>query len=299
MFSLQDTWIIDAENYPPEMRWIPWFPVDHDPMPALVRRKLNSAWKRIAMSKYGVAEANRAGLDCMYVPHSVETGILRPADKVEMKKLIGLPPDKYVVGIVGMNKGNPSRKNFVEQITAFAKFHREHPDTILFLQTAMGGPGAGDMVNIPALCDQLELRGGEDFLFCDSYFQMIGFPPEYFAQLYNALDVLLMVTAGEGFGIPTIEAQACGCPVIGGDWCATSELVFSGRLISKKDAEPFYSFQESYLYKPHVSAIVNALEEEYHHPSPPQVEKIQAEYDADAVYQRYWLPVIAEIEAAL
>src|SRR5512146_2250478 len=50
VISLMDTWVMNVEEYPPPLRWVPWYPVDHDPMPALVRQKLNLAHKRIAMS---------------------------------------------------------------------------------------------------------------------------------------------------------------------------------------------------------------------------------------------------------
>lgn len=38
---------------------------------------------------------------------------------------------------------------------------------------------------------------------------------------------------GEGFGIPIIEAQAAGCPVIVTDCTAMTELCLSGWLIEK------------------------------------------------------------------
>lgn len=298
MFSLTDVWVMNVEEYPKEMMWIPWFPVDHEPMPSIVRTKLNSAWKRIAMSKHGQSEARRHGLDSWYVPLCIETGTLFPQDKAESRKALGIPLDAWVVGIVGMNKGNPSRKNFVEQITAFARCKARHTDWFLFLQT---DPGAGinDMVNLPELCAGLGLQPGKDYIFANPYYQSVGFPPQYFAQLYSAFDVLLMVTAGEGFGIPTIEAQACGCPVIGGDWMATSELVRSGRLVDKSDAEPFYSPMASNLYKPHIRAVELALEAEHRKASKPAVEEIKAEYDADIVFETLWKPILAEIEAAL
>jgi glycosyltransferase involved in cell wall biosynthesis len=298
LMSLTDVWVMNVEEYPRDILWVPWFPVDHEPMPAVVRGKLNSAWKRIAMSKYGQTEARRQGLDCHYVPHSIETDILKPLDKTESRAALGIPQDKWVVGIVAMNKGVPSRKNFVEQIAAFAKCKTRHKDWFLFLQTDPG-VNMGDMVNLPELCGNYGLKQGEDYGFCNQYFQAVGFPPPYFAQLYSSLDVLLMVTAGEGFGIPTIEAQACGCPVIGGGWMATPELIKSGRVIDKKDAEPYYSQFAANLYKPHIRAIELALEEEHRKPSKPRVAEIKAEYDADIVYEKHWMPILAEMERDL
>jgi glycosyltransferase involved in cell wall biosynthesis len=39
-----------------------------------------------------------------------------------------------------------------------------------------------------------------------------GLPPSSVADLYAAFDVLANPSLGEGFGIPIVEAQACGVP---------------------------------------------------------------------------------------
>ena len=299
-FSLIDVWVLDVENMPHGFRWIPWYPVDHEPMPPMVRQKLNSSWKRIAMSQFGVKQTRLMGMDCLYVPHSIETNVMKPLDKLESRKALGVPEDKFICGMVAMNKGNPSRKNFVEQIGAFANCKRRHKDMFLFLQTEMGAQG-GDLVNLVELLRSLGLRDGEDYAFCNQYALMNGFPPDYMARVYSSLDVLLAVGAGEGFGIPIIEAQACGTPVIAGDWTAMSELVNAGHLISKKDAFAQYSVYGAFLYRPHVRAVELAIESEYKKrtPTAKAVEWIRANYDADVVYQKHWLPVMAEIERDL
>lgn len=300
MLSLMDVWVMNPEEYPPGFKWVAWYPIDHEPMPAIVRQKLNSAWRRISISKYGVTQTHNAGLDCIYIPHGIETNTLKPGDKAEARKRLSLPVDKWIVGTVAMNKGNPSRKNFVEMLAAFANFHKRHKDTFYFLQTDRG-EGIGDMVNLPELARNLGLIEGVDYGFCNQYSNMTGFPPPYFADLYSALDVHMLASAGEGFGIPTIEAQACGTPVIVGDWTASSELCFAGHKIDKKDAEPWYTPLASTQYKPHVRAIELALEAEYKKPTPTAkaVEIIRAEYDADVIIDRYWKPLLTEIEAAL
>jgi glycosyltransferase involved in cell wall biosynthesis len=299
-FSLTDVWVIEPENFPLGFKWIPWYPVDHEPMPPGVRMKLNNAWKRIAMSQFGVTQTHLMGLDCMYVPHGIETAILKPVDRAEARKELGIPADAFVCGMVAMNKGLPSRKNFVEQIAAFANIHRRHKDTYLYLQTEDGRSG-GDLVNLPELCRSLGLEENKDYGFCNQYNLAFGFPVEYMPKVYSSLDVLLAVGAGEGFGIPIIEAQACGCPVIVGDWTAMPELVNTGQLIAKKDAFPQYSAFGSFLFRPHVRAVELAIEAVRKHPGCPQttIQWIHDNYDADVVLEKYWKPVFAEIEAAL
>jgi glycosyltransferase involved in cell wall biosynthesis len=300
MISLMDTWVMNPEEYPPNFRWIPWFPVDHDPMPSLVRQKISSAWKRIAMSKFGVSQTHAAGLDCVYIPHSVETGIMNPGDKQEARKRLGLPQDMWIVGTVAMNKGNPSRKNFFEMMSGFAQFKQKHPDAFYFLQTDRG-ENVNEMVNLPELGRNLGLIEGRDYGFCNQYQNAIGYPTEYFANLYRALDVHMLASAGEGFGIPTLEAQACACPVIVGDWTASSELCLAGQKIDKADAEPFYTPLASHQFRPHIGAVAAALEQEYAHPTDASgaAEQVAREYDADEVIKNRWVPFLASVEAEL
>jgi glycosyltransferase involved in cell wall biosynthesis len=300
MISWMDTWVMNPEEYPPGFHWVPWVPVDHDPMPMIVRGKIQQAWKRIACSKFGRDQIMKAGLDCYYVPCGLEIDVFRPGDKAEARKIIGVPEDRYLVGTVAMNKGNPSRKNLVEQMTAFKMFHDKHPEAMYLVQSERG-EAMNDVINLPELARNLGLVEGESVMFPNPYLNSIGFPPEYIANFYRALDVHLMVGAGEGFGIPVLESQACGCPTITGDWTAQSELIFGGRKVSKADSLPQYSALASYIFRPQPAAITALLEEEYQHPTPmvEPVKAIQAEYDINVVVRDGWLPVLAELEGLM
>jgi len=300
MISLMDTWVMNPEEYPKQMRWVPWYPIDHETMPAIIRGKVSLAYKRISFSKHGVQATHNAGLDCSYVPHGIETDIFRPRDKAECRKKLGLPNDKYIVGTVAMNKGNPSRKCFPEMMEAFSRFHKRHPDSVYVLQTDRGENTEG-MVNLPELVRNMGLEEGKDVVFCNQYQNMLGYSPDYMAEFYNAMDVHLLTTWGEGFGIPILEAQACGVPVITGGWTACKELFWAGQMLDPdKHAERLYSGLAAYQFRPRVKAIDAALEREYRHPSSTKraVKRAQ-EYNADLVTERYWKPVLAEIEAGL
>ncbi len=66
---------------------------------------------------------------------------------------------------------------------------------------------------------------GEDYV-CESLTLIgLGIRRRSLAALYSAADVLLAPSYGEGFGVPTVEAQACGTRVIGSGWAATADLV--------------------------------------------------------------------------
>ena len=249
------------------------------------------------MSKFGHKAAADAGLDTWYVPHGVETDVFRPGNRVEARQHLGLPQNAFIVGMVAANKGNPPRKAFFEQITAFAALKRRHPDALLYLHTDDGTHG-GEVVNLPQYCQRLGLRPGLDVIFVDQYSYALGLPDAYMVDLYNALDVLSIVSLGEGFGIPLIEAQACGCPVITGDWTAMGELCLSGWKVSKAEAEPIYhDYFDAFQYTPHVSAIAERMEAAYEVRGNEDYRKRARDgalaYDADKVLEKYWKPVLA------
>jgi len=110
--------------------------------------------------------------------------------------------------------------------------------------------------------------------------------------------VHLLVSMGEGFGIPIIEAQACGCPVIVGGWTAMPELVHSGRIIDKKDAIDYFTAIAADQWIPSTRAIELALEAEYKNPSPRERARkgMVENYDANLVFEKHFLPTMQDIE---
>ena len=300
MFTLADAWVIEPQVIPNGFKWIPYYPVDHQPMPPAVRNNISAAHRRIAMSQYGVNETRQQGLDCYYVPHGVDTNAFSPVDRTEARARLNIPTDKYIIGTVAMNKGaSPSRKSFVEMISAFTLFKQSHKDVLFLMHTHHGDNTVG-MVNIMDLCLQNGLEVGKDVLFTDPYYTKVGAPVDFMCDLYNSMDVFLLPSMGEGFGIPIVEAQACGTPVIVGDWTSMSELCFSGHKIDKKDAFPFYTNYNAYQFMPKVEAIERKLHVEYLHPSSREKARRGAlAYDADLVYEKYWRPTLKEIEESL
>ena len=155
--TLVDAWVIENQNI--DVPWFPWFPVDHEPMPANVLAKVRQAAKPIVMSKFGKRMAEQVGLDVWYVPHGVDTSIFKPLDRIEARDHLKWPQDKFIVGMIAANKDNPSRKAFHEQIAAFATLHAAHPDTMLYLHTDDGTHG-GNGVNLIKFIQRMGLKLG-------------------------------------------------------------------------------------------------------------------------------------------
>jgi glycosyltransferase involved in cell wall biosynthesis len=72
----------------------------------------------------------------------------------------------------------------------------------------------------------------------------LGFVPD--ADLpawYRAADGMVYPSAHEGFGLPPIEAMACGCPVLSSDRGALAEIVDQAALIIDPDDEESFALQ--------------------------------------------------------
>ena len=58
-----------------------------------------------------------------------------------------------------------------------------------------------------------------------------GLPVEGMVALYNAADLYVSTTGGEGFGLNLAESLACGVPVVVTDWAADAETVGPGGVL--------------------------------------------------------------------
>ncbi len=95
------------------------------------------------------------------------------------------------------------RKRIDVLLDVFAAIRRERADAVL---VRVGGAFTDEQQN------QMRRLGIED-----SIRQMPYLEREELAALYRRADVLLLTSEGEGFGLPLVEAMACGCPVVASD----------------------------------------------------------------------------------
>lgn len=293
--SLMDVWVMPP-GISQEIPYAPWFPIDMEPVPPPVARSLQGCLMPLVFSHFAERMMDQAGLPYRYIPHGVDTSVYMPKLMYEARASTGLPQDAFIIGIVAANKGMPCRKAIKQQIEAFSKLHAKHSDTMLYLHTFQR-PGDGE--NLVELCEQLGLTDGS-VIFSDQYMLSLGFSEQQMCDLYSSFDVLSNVSMGEGFGVTILEAQACGTPVIVGDWTSMSELCFSGWTVSKDDAERWHTPLGAYQWWPRIDAIYEQMEAAYQAKDRPQrsviaVEKAQ-EYDADRVTETYWSPVLAELD---
>lgn len=298
VITLMDVWVLDEDYGHRGFLWVPYAPVDHEPIPPQILDRLRRAYHPLAYSQHASREFAKASLDHHYIPHGVETQIYKPYDKGgkrEAKKLIGFGPDDFVIGIVAANKGWPSRKGYPELFEAFATFHANHPEARLFAHSNL----IDTRHNGINLAEMADTYGVADFTkFTLPYYQLIGLTPRDMCRMYNAFDVFCLPSMGEGFGIPIIEAQACGVPVIVTNWTATAELCGAGWRVpvGKKIPTPLKSFQ-AYA---DVGALVVAMEDSWQMWKRPEARQALSSkarefamnYDWELLVKRDWFPFI-------
>jgi glycosyltransferase involved in cell wall biosynthesis len=196
------------------------------------------------------------------------------------------------VSIVAANKSNGlvHRKSLAEQFMAFSIFKQSHPDAFLYIQSEPSNAFGG--FNIPQL-----LRAGgldnESVIILDQNINRVGYPADYLAGIYTASDVMLQVSYGEGFGVPVVEAQACGTRVITSNWAATQDLAGPDSFLV--DGQPFWDEPQAAFYHiPNIGSIVNALKLAYDAPRGVSKASIDfaKDFDADRVFNWYWMPFL-------
>jgi glycosyltransferase involved in cell wall biosynthesis len=197
-----------------------------------------------------------------------------------------------VVGVNSANKGGQhgyNRKAFPEMFLAFGMWAKKRTDAVLYVHTeAKGAMGGIDLRALAKACGIDDDR----IVFVDQYAHRLGIPNEVLAAIYSSMDVFLQTSMGEGFGIPAIEAQACGVPAILSDFTAQPELLGDGWLVQ---GQPVWDqSQKSWWLTPNIGSIIEALEAAYARGQGTSTKAIDfaADYDADKVFAKYWRPIL-------
>jgi glycosyltransferase involved in cell wall biosynthesis len=186
-------------------------------------------------------------------------------------------------------------------LRAFAQFKKMRPNALMYLHTLKSTAKGG--VDFAELLRRLGLVEGKDVIFSDQYTYTIGWPEERMATLYQAFDVLSLTSSGEGFGIPIIEAQACGIPVVTANNSAMPELTFAGTIVT--DQHPYFTPLGAWSYLPDVGAIEDAYHEMYakirlvgqRQKLAERAREGALTFDWDRVIDEHWRPLLEEIQA--
>jgi glycosyltransferase involved in cell wall biosynthesis len=100
----------------------------------------------------------------------------------------------------------------------------------------------------------------------------VGFGVEPLAMplIYSALDVYLTTTQGEGWGLPALEAMACGVPVVAPRWSGLGSWAAPAALLVPCDAHAMTAPTNLAMYTvggiPSREGVIDALDDLYDRP---------------------------------
>jgi glycosyltransferase involved in cell wall biosynthesis len=257
LITLGDLWMMRwvkdfLAEHKKKLDWIGYFTLDGVPFPPVWNSFVEAMALPVVCSEFARDTLKRAlpEISAKIIPYGVDTDFFHPsrrrgATRKEITPLIssaarasaeffpvsspsagsqfpGAPENPFVVGCIARNQ---PRKGLPILIRAFAEFARNRQDARLLIHTIDSSQGwdLAGLAERHGISDRTkittEILGEEDI-----------------ASLYAGLDVFLLPTMGEGFGLPLLEAMASGVPVAATDCSAVTELVKGrGELIRAKE----------------------------------------------------------------
>ena len=185
----------------------------------------NDARRQIAEA-FGLREASitvvSEGSDAGFHPRPGDAAVERVRARYQLPHAAGLI--LYVGGI-------SPHKNLDALLRAVAIVRKDEPNG---WHVVMVGDYNGDSF---LGCYQ-ELKGLAHSLALDERVTFTGFvPDDDLALLYNAATMLVLPSKGEGFGLPVVEAMACGLPVIASNRNSLPEVLGGAGLLFDADSD--------------------------------------------------------------
>ena len=198
----------------------------------------------------------------------IDDNIFKPCeDKSELKEKFGLPKDSIVIGTVMRNQ---RRKLIPDIIEAFDILMDKLPEekqrkTFLYLHTTYPDIDAWDLpyfllnakfsnqILFTYFCKHSKTFGcstyqdAKTYSFCSNNLTLFmpsgkaALSEEQLADVFNLMDLYIQVASCEGFGVPIIEAAACGVPCAVINYSAMEDAISNLGVIPLDKSTRFYN----------------------------------------------------------
>lgn len=221
--------------------WMPlhFVPVEHPTVLALADFDMQlpiSGWGSLLLQP--LQNANRHAIRHISVlPHGRDISVFHPKHKTaervaETRLRWQWPQDSFVVLMIASNSEESGRKAFDAQLQGFTKFVHDNPDKKIWLHIHSEVARAYDLGRLletfgefPDRARWMDVMDGRirthkdalirgEHVSVSSSHDLMNVQEEDLVAMYQASDVLLAATCSEGCGVPILEAQLSGTPVI-------------------------------------------------------------------------------------
>ena len=205
--------VLSIHNTFPECTFAPW----HE-------RHIREAFASLR-GGYAVSQSALQAFEvifCRYLPDAVELRVIpnfvdierfvpSPDRRANTRRKLGIPQNALVIGSVGRLADQKRPESIVR---LFARLRPRFPNLYLVLV------GQGPL--------EQTVRQLTESLGVTPYVRLAGFVEET-ETIYPALDLHVLLSRNEGFGISTVEAMSCGVPAIGTDVPGTRDILENSR----------------------------------------------------------------------
>ena len=252
--DIRDFWMLDfAERSPyrPYFKWCIMPTVDARPQARQWVATYESADACLTYSDWaGEVLKDQSGGRINYLgsaPPSAHPAYQPLPNRESLRQKYGIDPDAKVIGTVMRNQ---RRKLYPDLFEAFSKFIKSQKDNDYILYCHTSYPDLG--WDIPELIHQYDLSSHVMFTYiCGQTKQPFasrfkgavtqspytgqygstlasvknGVDYDKLAEIVNLFDLYVQYANCEGFGLPQVEAAACGVPVMGTDYSAMESVL--------------------------------------------------------------------------
>jgi glycosyltransferase involved in cell wall biosynthesis len=147
------------------------------------------------------------------IPNGIDPNHFSPSPNTALRDGLGLPADAFIVGLAGNVR---PAKGYDDLLRAAARLRETHP-TIHFV--VAGEHGQPLFAHLTRLRRELGL---EKRVLFPGFFENI-------ASFHNGVDLYVSSSTSEGFSLTTVQAMACGIPVICTRSGGPEEIITNGR----------------------------------------------------------------------
>ena len=281
VFILNDPWAVPQylTRIPASIKIVVYTPVDAKPVLRSWAEVLNRVNRLVTYTEFGkeaYLEAFPEMDNLAVIPHGVDTDTFYDISRSEARKAVGLPEDLFVV--FNGNRNQP-RKRIDLTLRAFAKFAEGKDDVRLLLN--MGEVDAG--WNLKVLADRLGILP-KVILTKKDFTPQNYLSDETLNLVYNAADVGINTSLGEGWGLINVEQACCRVAQIVPNSSACAEI-FPDDSCLKIDVVD-YMYHPDIMTEGQIISVDNLVE----HLNTYYYDRNLLEKHSNAVYEHFTSP---------
>lgn len=256
VIDIRDWWMFNYEDLTPLRPYFKWLimpPIDSIPQPSEFLSTYKRADGLLSYTDWGKRELEGVNLKVFGVASpAINYDVFCPLNKVKCREVLGFK-EKDIVLLTVMR--NQKRKQFPDLLEAFSSLlntdgipestrrrlklhlHCQYPDNGWDLPKYLMDNGAINSITLSYQCTNCRSFYVDFFKDGRSHCKKCGSFSSYNAGsstgveesklsvLYNCADYYVQYSSCEGFGIPILEAAACGLKTFGVGYSATKEVV--------------------------------------------------------------------------